>query len=261
MGIRIFVAMMMVVAGCSAERSDDVGVGDGAGGVGPGAHSGRAGGDDGDEGPQGPHGIGDGGVMPADDSDDEVAPVPAAEPEEEPAPEAEPEEDPEAGADPEPEPDEVPVEEEDPEAEPEPDPEPGPSPLACDPEAIGEWAGQFTGEIDSDWGSTSTEGDINFEIVCSDRKLEVHGTMQGHGNLVFEYRSELDGHYDPSTNTLRADIVDGNVNLFLVQVGFGGELIATLDNGEFNPGTWEGASTDPPGLSATGAGDWTAQLR
>ena len=260
MGIRILCAMMWVAAGCSAERSDQEGTGEQGAGVGPGAGSGRTEGGGAvvapgaPEGPEGPHGIGEAAVEDDPTADAETGGLPGEGAEEG----VEPEDDPADQAEPAPAP---PAPDDEPEGEPEPEPPPRPAPLACDPAALGEWTGQFTGEIESDWGNTGAEGDINFEIVCSDRKLEVHGQMQGRGNVWFEYRSELEGFYAPSTNTLRADIVNGNVNLFLVQVGFAGEIVATLEDGEFNPGTWQGASTDPPGLNATGGGDWTARLR
>ena len=134
-------------------------------------------------------------------------------------------------------------------------------PSPCDPSVLGDWEGDFDGSVNSDLGSTQVFGDIRFTIECSDRKLEVHGEMDGTGNVAFPYQARVEGFVNPTTHRLEADLIDGEVNMIVGIVTFEGSFEGTLLDGRCEDGEWGGTSIDPPFLQATGEGTWRAELQ
>jgi len=131
--------------------------------------------------------------------------------------------------------------------------------FGCDPDSLGDYAGDFDGEVRSALGNTDVFGDLRFTIECAGRKLEVRGQMDGTGNVAFPFQVGIEGHLDPRTNRLEAELVDGEVNMILGIVTFEGTIGGTLADDEFADGEWEGASIDPPFVQATGEGTWHAE--
>lgn len=111
-------------------------------------------------------------------------------------------------------------------------------------------------------------GDLEFEIKCLEEKLIVLGTLEGVGEAegeagLFPYTATIGGMYNPITQTVDAQMVDGVVVMYgLLQVYFEGNFTGELVD-EYNfSGTWDGEEAGNnlgiPG-EASGQGTWSAE--
>ena len=169
----------------------------------------------------------------------------------------------------------------------------GGEPVFADCEALGvaaQWQGTFEGEVETHIEESLAQtlnlladallpvsGDLSFSISCVDSKLIVTGDMLGAASVVgqgdFPFELALFGYYNPETQAMDADIIEGMVLLYgLAEVyfvgSFDGNLVATLgDGGNVFTGQWEGVYDGtnfplPAGseddVDASGSGTWSA---
>ncbi|MFT7624083.1 MAG: hypothetical protein ACI9WU_003269 [Myxococcota bacterium] len=136
-----------------------------------------------------------------------------------------------------------------------------------------DWEGQFTGEIDYDLGAAipgliekdilPVAGDLSFSIQCIEKKLVVLGELDGLALAQYPFTLTLQGSYSPTTETLTAKMVDGQVFILgIVEVYFAGDFTGQLVGTAGMAGDWDGESTgNNVGLNAValGVGQWTAE--
>lgn len=169
----------------------------------------------------------------------------------------------------------------------------GDDPVFADCEALGvaaQWQGTFEGEVETHIEENLAQtlnlladallpvsGELSFSISCVDSKLIVTGDMLGAASVVgqgdFPFELALFGYYNPETQTMDADIIQGMVLLYgLAEVyfvgSFDGNLVADLgDGGNVFTGQWEGVYDGtnfplPAGseddVDASGSGTWSA---
>ena len=153
-----------------------------------------------------------------------------------------------------------------------------------------QWEGTFEGEVETHIEENLAQtlnlladallpvsGELSFSISCVDSKLIVTGDMLGAATVAgqgdFPFELALFGYYNPETQTMDADIINGMVLLYgLAEVyfvgSFDGDLVADLgQGGEVFTGQWEGIYNGtnfplPPGseddVDASGSGTWSA---
>jgi len=139
----------------------------------------------------------------------------------------------------------------------------------CESLGIGsDWSGTFEGEIPYQFflglgdGTQDVEGSLSFQIECLASKYVVQGEMSGAEDSGVPFTVTLSGSYNPSTETLTAQMLDGVVLLLpgVAEITFEGIFEGVLVFGDHFEGTWSGASTGGAGgvLEATGSGTWAA---
>ncbi|MBN1946891.1 MAG: hypothetical protein JW797_14555 [Bradymonadales bacterium] len=147
----------------------------------------------------------------------------------------------------------------------------------CEPLTIPQrWVGTFEGDIESnipDFGGYTFQGPVSgemrLEIWCIDRKLVVTGELDGGStNCVLEngcpFTARLEGFYDPESEHIEGEMLDGVIDYSMVQVYAEGEFEGDLAaGGQRLSGVWSGEKTgiSTPTLDwvvASGVGTWEA---